>query len=57
MSFAEIADHYAPKPESIIGPWSPWPRRRPRRQWRAVAFASSLAAAGLILHRSRPLVP
>ena len=55
MTFAEIADHYAPGPEYIVGPYSPQSRRRPRRASRAVAFAPSLAAAGVILRRYLPL--
>lgn len=31
MTFAEIADRYAPKTEDIIGPYSSWPRRSKRR--------------------------
>jgi hypothetical protein len=55
MNFAETADHYAPRTEDIVGPYSPWPRRRSWRGGRALAFASGLAALGVIAHAGLPL--
>lgn len=55
MTFAEIADHYAPKPDDIIGPYSPWPRRRRRGNSRTIGFTSNPTAAGVLVHLGVPL--
>jgi hypothetical protein len=55
MTFAETADRYAPRTEDIIGPYSPWPRRKPRRGRRALALASTVAAVGVMIHCALPL--
>lgn len=56
MTFAESADHYLPALE-IIGPYSEWPRRRRRNGGRRVAVGvASVAAAGVFVHCTVPLL-
>jgi hypothetical protein len=50
MTFAEIADHYAPRSEEIIGPYSRWPRRRKRARGSAATLAAVVVGAGLFVH-------
>ena len=43
MTFAEVANHYAPKPD-VLGPYSTWPLQRTRR--RAAKSPFGVVAAG-----------
>jgi hypothetical protein len=55
MTFAEIADRYAPSAEDVIGPYSRWPRRRKTMHRRTTAVAA-VVAAGIFAHCGGPLV-
>jgi len=46
----------ADMPLEVCGPYSPWPRKSPKRSRKAIAITTTTIAAGVFLHCAMPLV-
>lgn len=43
-------------PETVFGPYSEWPRKRPMPRRRRLAMGAFVATSGLVLHCGVPLL-